>query len=107
MEAAALEKMNGLTVRAVLEIGFDSELQRVEAEYALRKKAISVNALLRTRPGDAESQSFLEHLHEQQLNEVRDEAKEITRIKKRLVASGLPPGAPGGGKPADPPVPTP
>ncbi len=97
VESAALEKMNGLTVRGVLEMGFDSELERVQAEYALRKKAMSVNTLLRTRPGDTDSQSFLEHLHEQQLNELRDEAREIARIKKRLAACGLPTELPSSG----------
>ncbi len=90
VESAALEKINGRTVRDVLKIGFDAELERVETEHALRTKAISVNTQLRTSPGDVESQSFLVHLHEQQLNELRKEELEIARIRKRLAASGLP-----------------
>jgi hypothetical protein len=116
VESAALEKINGLTVRAVLEMGFASELERVKAEYALRTRAIEVNTQLRTRPGDAESLDFLAHLHERQLNELREEEREIVRIKKRLAAAGLPPEGSaqerrGPGKPAEAtggePAPTP
>jgi hypothetical protein len=99
VESAALEKINALSVRGVLKLGFDAELERVETEQALRTKAISVNTQLRTRPGDAESQSFLADLHEQQLNELREEEFEIARIRRRLSAAGLPTDPPAWGDP--------
>jgi hypothetical protein len=90
VESAALKLIDGLTVREVLETGFDSELARDEAEFTLRSKAIEGNRQLRTRPGDIESQRYLADLDERQRRELQEEERDIARIKTRLTASGLP-----------------
>jgi hypothetical protein len=56
VEVAALDAMNGRTVRSVLEAGLDWELQSLEAEKAERVKSMQINAGYRTRPGDITSQ---------------------------------------------------
>ncbi len=90
VEAAALEKINAQTVRAVLKMGLSWELRRIEAEEAQRMRAMESNARLATRPDDTESQRYLANLHDRQMVQVRAAALEIARVNGRLAAAGLP-----------------
>jgi len=87
-EAAALEKVNGKTVRSVLQLGLGRELRRLEYEQNQRLQSIKFNAGIATRPDDTRSQRYLEEIHEHQLQRLRDEALEIERVKARLAAAG-------------------
>jgi hypothetical protein len=102
VEQAALDAMNGQTVRSVLEMGLDWELQCLEAEKAQRLNSIKSNARMTTRPGDTESQLYLSHLRDQQLDLVNGETLQIDHVKGRLRAAGLPETfSPGSGKSVD------
>jgi hypothetical protein len=99
IEQAALEAVNGRTVRSILETGLDSELQRLQSEKAERLSSMRSNARMTTRPGDTDSQLYLTRLHDRQLALLDEEALQIARVKSRLVAAGLSDSlAPGSGK---------
>lgn len=90
IEAEAMGKVDGQTIRAVLGSGLGRKLWRLEAERAHRIKSVRYNEGIQTRPDDTRSQRYLAELHERQVLELQDEAAAIDRLKIRLRADGLP-----------------
>ncbi|HEY5079222.1 MAG TPA: hypothetical protein VII43_05220 [Opitutaceae bacterium] len=83
---AALQAVNGHTVRDVMEMGLGWELSRLQAERRAQGTAASGNARARTKPGDTASAEFLQDLVQRQEARVREMDKEIASVRRKLVA---------------------
>jgi hypothetical protein len=90
IEEAVLQAVDGRSVRKVLEMGFAWELRILEDECNEHLEAMRINAQMKTRPGDTESQRYLSELHDRQVAKLQEESLEIARVRSRLVASALP-----------------
>jgi len=87
------------TVRDVLQMGLGWELYRSREERSELVLAMRRNARLTTRPGDAESATYLSELRGRQVARLNAANAQISHVLERLAASGLaaqaaePPGA--------------
>jgi hypothetical protein len=95
---AMYEKVNGHTLRSIIQMGLEAEYQRAEFERSTLEKSMATNALMRTRPGDNESATYLSDLRERQTARLKAATDEVKHVKERLAASG---------DPVDVPTPTP
>jgi hypothetical protein len=91
---AMLEKVNGQTLRSVIQMGLGWELSRAEFERSTLEKSMATNALMRTRPGDTDSATYLSDLRERQAVRLGAATEEVNHVRKRLAASALPPPSP-------------
>lgn len=100
VDAAAMEVIDGLTVRAIFEKGFYWKQARLEAEIAERTYAMRMNDQVRTRPDDSASQEYLRTLRAHQAAVVAGDEAELLRLKQVLVSAGIPESPPiGSGAP--------
>lgn len=95
---ALYQSINGHTLRSIIQMGLESEYTRAEFERSTLEKSMATNALMRTRPGDTDSATYLSDLRERQTARLKAATEEVKHVKERLAASG---------DPVDPPSPTP
>jgi hypothetical protein len=93
VEAAALQMIDGQTVRHMLQQGLGWELDRAEAERSTLETGMKQNALMTTRPGDTDSADYLVALKERQTVRLKAATEEVDHARERLAAAGgaLPP----------------
>jgi hypothetical protein len=87
--AAAMRALiDGQTVRHVLRQGLGWELERAEAERSALEAGMKQNALMTTRPGDADSANYLIDLRQRQTARLRAATEEVAHARERLAAAG-------------------
>jgi hypothetical protein len=94
IDASVAKEANGKTVREVLQLGLGAKLHRLEQQRALIDAMMDQNAQLITRPGDADSASFLETKRQDQVARRDAIATEIAALRARFNAWGLTPPPP-------------
>jgi hypothetical protein len=88
VEAAALQMIDGQTVRHVLQQGLGWELDRAEAERSALANGMTQNALMTTRPGDLDSADYLVALKQRQTVRLQAATDEVNHARERLAAAG-------------------
>jgi hypothetical protein len=91
IEAELLQRVDGMSVRAVLKLGLGADLAREVAERDATRAFIQRNATVRTAAGDLASQDYLEHFRETQERRLKAAEDEIARVSARLAADGITP----------------
>jgi hypothetical protein len=89
IEDAALQIVNGQTLRHVLQQGLGWELDRAEAERSKLEAGMKTNAQMRTRPDDTASQDYLTDLRSRQLARLKAATDEVNHARERLAATGM------------------
>ena len=90
VEEEALHVMEGQTVRHVLRQGLGWELRRASAEKAALEVSMAQNALMRTRPGDTASATYLFDLSDRQAARLKAATDQVNHARERLTAAGGP-----------------
>jgi hypothetical protein len=90
IDAAALEMINGKTLREVILQGLNWELDRTEAERAKLEDSMKKNAQMTTRPGDTASANYLSDLHDRQVARLEAAAEEVKKTRERITAETAP-----------------
>ncbi len=90
VEEEALHVIEGKTVRHVLRQGLGWELRRASAEKAALEVSMNQNALMRTRPGDTASATYLSDLSDRQAARLKAAAEQVNHARERLAAAGGP-----------------
>jgi hypothetical protein len=88
IEDAALQMVNGQTVRHVLQQGLGWELERAEAERSTLEAGMRTNAQMRTRPDDTASQDYLTDLRSRQVARLKAATDEVNHARESLAATG-------------------
>jgi hypothetical protein len=88
VEDAALQMVNGQTVRHVLQQGLGWELERAEAERSTLEAGMRTNAQMRTRPDDTASQDYLTDLRSRQVARLKAATDEVNHARESLAATG-------------------
>jgi hypothetical protein len=90
IEDAALQMVNGQTLRHVLQQGLGWELERAEAERSRLEADMKANAQMRTRPDDTDSKDYLTDLRSRQVTRLKAATDEVNHARERLAATGAP-----------------
>jgi hypothetical protein len=90
VEDEALHVMEGQTVRRVLRQGLGWELKRASAEKSALEVSMTQNALMRTRPGDTASATYLSDLSDRQAARLKAATDQVNHARERLAAAGGP-----------------
>ena len=88
VEAAALQMIDGQTIRHMLQQGLGWELDRAEAERSTLETGMKQNALMTTRPGDIDSADYLAALKQRQTVRLQAATDEVNHARERLAAAG-------------------
>ena len=78
------EKIDGQTVRQVLEMGCRATLSRLQGDREQVEHFMSVNATLRTRPNDEASIAYLRGVHESQVTQLKQITGQIAAGEAHL-----------------------
>ena len=81
---AVRQRVDGRTLREVLQLGFELRVRRLKEELAGLEDAMSKNAQLVTRPGDLESKHHLEGLRDRQTVRVENYRADIAAAERQL-----------------------
>jgi hypothetical protein len=86
-----IRRVDGKTVRAVIEMGFRLELLRALAERDSMTACLVRDAAAKTAPGDFSKADLLDHIREAHTERLRSATVEIAQVRARLTADGLGP----------------
>ncbi|MDP3069008.1 MAG: hypothetical protein Q8N18_01910 [Opitutaceae bacterium] len=78
------ERVHGLRVRELLQLGGEMRVRRLGAELAGLEEAVAKNAQLVTRPGDLESRHHLDGLRERQQVRVQKYREDLAAAEREL-----------------------
>lgn len=81
---AALQRIDGKTVRDALTYGYDLKLKRLLAEREKIGGFFAINKKFRTREGDEESARYLENLREEQARRLQTLDQQIEDVRAVL-----------------------
>ena len=81
---AVRQRVDGRTLREVLQLGYEFRVRRLKEELAGLEDAMSKNAQLVTRPGDLESKHHLEGLRDRQAVRVENYRAELAAAERHL-----------------------
>ncbi|MDO8542163.1 MAG: hypothetical protein Q7S40_17125 [Opitutaceae bacterium] len=79
-------KINGRTVREVLQLGYTAKLWRFGVERSELERMIKENATLLTKPGDTASAEYLERKHRDQTARLNKVIEQIRVTQEKLGA---------------------
>ncbi len=79
-------KVNGRTVREVLQQGYDAKRWRLGVEKCELEKMMQANSSLRTTPGDTASSGFLGEKRQKQEERLKKVGEEIRDTEEKLKA---------------------
>lgn len=86
VNTAMRAKIDGRTVREVLQLGYSGKLWRLGVERSELERMINENATLLTRPGDTASAEYLERKHRDQTARLNKVIEQIRVIQEKLAA---------------------
>jgi hypothetical protein len=84
IDEAVRQRVDGRTIREVMQQGYELRVRRLKEELAGLEDALSKNARLVTRPGDLESKQHLEGLRERQLVRVAKYREDLAAAEREL-----------------------
>ena len=84
IDTAARAKINGNTVRDVLQAGWEAKLNRLGAERSGLLIAIEQNSRLTTKPGDLESKNHLDRVRQRQDEHLQNLVRDIAATEQQL-----------------------
>lgn len=84
IDEAVRQRVHGLRLREVLQLGGELRVRRLQEELAGLEAAMDQNARLVTRPGDLESRHHLEALQERQQVRVEKYREDLAATKREL-----------------------
>lgn len=84
VDDAIRQRIDGRTLREVLQLGTELRVRRLKSELAGLEYAVEQNSRLVTKPGDLESKHHLEGLRERQLARVAKYREELAEAERDL-----------------------
>lgn len=85
IDEAVRQRVDGRTLRQVVQLGYELRVRRLKEELAGLENAMSKNAQLVTRPGDLESKQHLEGLRDRQLVRVEKYREDLAAAERELM----------------------
>ena len=84
VDGGVRERINELSVREIIQIGYRSKLERLNMERLELETMIHENAVRRTRHGDTEAARFLHDLGKDQSEQLQAVLQKISKTEDRL-----------------------
>lgn len=84
LDEAVREKVDGRTLREVVQLGYELREQRLARELAALEDAMKMNAQLVTRPGDVESRQHLDGVRDRQQGRVDTYRADLAATQREL-----------------------